>query len=183
LAYHGEPLITGFGPLAGWDLSVEYPQVRRFVMRSHNKSALLVLLSALAIPACASSMDDKVVDQQSINALEMRASQAQPREQCFLYAELVHEMIEYSVRQYAAGETDKATGLLKRAQELVHKIHLSLGDNDKRLKNAQILLRHTAFRLTELLHSSPSEDRLLVQQTLAEVNQAQTEAMMQVFKK
>jgi hypothetical protein len=65
----------------------------------------------------------------------------------------------------------------------VHKIHLTLADNDKRLKNAQILLRHTAFRLTEMLHASASEDRPLVQQTLAEVNHAQDEAMLQVFHK
>ena len=152
-------------------------------MRSQMKSALLVVLIALAIPACASSIDNKVPDLQSINALELRASQAQPREQCFLYAELVHQMIEYSVMQYAAGDTEKANGLLKRAQQLVHKVHLSISGNDKRLKNAQILLRHTAFRLTELLHSSPYEDRSLVQQTLSEVNQAQNEAMLDVFKK
>jgi len=152
-------------------------------MRSQIKSALLVVLTALAIPACAASLDDKIPDQQTINALELRASQAQPREQCFLYAELVHEMIEYSARQYAAGETDKATGLLKRAQDIAHKIHLALSDDNKRLKNAEILLRHTAFRLTEILHSTSFEDRQLVQQTLADVNQAQTEAMMQVFKK
>ena len=67
--------------------------------------------------------------------------------------------------------------------DFAHKIHLAIADNDKRLKNAQILLRHTAFRLTEMLHTSASEDRPLVQQTLAEVNQAETEAMLQVFKK
>ena len=152
-------------------------------MRSQIKSAVLIAFTALAIPACAASLDDKIPDQQTINALEMRASQAQPREQCFLYAELVHQMIEYSLRQYAAGDSEKATGLLKHAQELAHKIHLALSDDNKRLKNAEILLRHTAFRLTEMLHSSASEDRPLVQETLSEVNQAQTEAMMQVFKK
>jgi hypothetical protein len=144
---------------------------------------VLLAFTALAIPACAASLDDKIPDQQTINALEVRASQAQPREQCFLYAELVHQMIEYSLRQYAAGDSEKATGLLKHAQELAHKIHLALSDDNKRLKNAEILLRHTAFRLTEMLHSSASEDRPLVQETLSEVNQAQTEAMMQVFKK
>lgn len=152
-------------------------------MRSQRKSALVLVFVALAIPACAASLDDKVVDQQSINALEIRASQAQPREQCFLYAELVHQMIEYSVRQYAAGDSEQATGLLKRAQVLAHKIHLTLSHDNKRLKNAQILLRHTAFRLTEMLHSSDFQDRPLVQQTLAEVNQAQNEAMLDVFKK
>jgi hypothetical protein len=58
-----------------------------------------------------------------------------------------------------------------------------VADNNKRLKDAQILLRHTAFRLSGMLHSSSFEDRPLVEQTLAEVNQAQTEAMMQVFRK
>lgn len=152
-------------------------------MRSQIRSAALLVLVALAIPAFAASLDSKIPDQQTINALELRANQAPPRDQCFLYAQLVHEMIEYSLRQYAAGEPEKATGLLKRAQVFVHKIHLVVSDNDKRLKNAQILLRHSAFRLTEMLHSSPFEDRPLVQQTLADVNQAQTEAMMQVFKK
>jgi hypothetical protein len=34
-----------------------------------------------------------------------------------------------------------------------------------------------------MLHSSSFEDRPLVEQTLAQVNQAENEAMMQVFKK
>ena len=152
-------------------------------MRSQIKSALVLVFTAFSIPAFAGSLDDKIPDQQTISALEMRASQAQPREQCFLYAELVHDMIEVSLRQYAAGDQEKASGLLKRAQDMAHKIHLALSDDNKRLKNAEILLRHTAFRLTEMLHSSASEDRPLVQQTLSEVNQAQNEAMLQVFKK
>jgi len=152
-------------------------------MRSQIKSVVLLTFTALAIPACAATMDDKIPDQQAMDALEARASQAQPREQCFLYAELVHDMIEVSLRQYAAGDAEKATGLLKRAQELTHKIHLALSEDNKRLKNAEILLRHTAFRLTELLHTSEFEDRPLVQETLSQVNQAQTEAMMAVFKK
>ena len=152
-------------------------------MWSHTKSLIVLVFAALTIPACAASLDDKIPDQQTIDALEIKANQASPRDQCFLYAELLHEMIEFSLRQYAAGDADKATGLLKKAQDLAHKIHLSVSDDNKRLKNAEILLRHTAFRLNEMLHSTASEDRPLVQETLAQVNQAQTEAMMQVFKK
>jgi hypothetical protein len=73
--------------------------------------------------------------------------------------------------------------LLKQVQELAHKIHLSMSEDNKRLKNAQILLRHTAFRLTEMLHNSSLEDRPLLAQTLAQVNKAEDEAMMQVFRK
>ena len=152
-------------------------------MMSKLPLAVLALLAATTVPVCASGIDDKTFDQQSIDALEMKASLAQPREQCFIYAEIVHEMTELSVRQYAAGDEEKAAGLLKQIQGLAHKIHLSMSEDNKRLKNAQILLRHTAFRLTEMLHSSSLEDQALVKQTLAQVNQAQDEAMMQVFRK
>ena len=152
-------------------------------MRSRVPLAVLVLLTVSAAPVCASGFDDKIPDQQSIDALLARANQAQPREQCFLYAELVHEMTELSLRQYAAGDAAKATEMLKQIQLLAQKIHLSVADDNKRLKDAEILLRHTAFRLNEMLHNSSFEDRTLLEQTLAQVNQAQNDAMMQVFRK
>ncbi len=152
-------------------------------MRFRVPFAVAVFLSVSTIPLCAAGIDDKPVDMQSIQALQLRAEQAQPREQCFLYAELVHQMTELSMRQYAAGDVEHATSLLMHIQQMAKKIHLSMADNDKRLKNAEILLNHTAFRLNEMLHGSSFEDRPLVQKTLADVNQAQNEAMMQVFRK
>ena len=121
------------------------------------------------------------MDQETIAALEARIPQAQPREQCFLYAQLIHDMTEFSLKQYAAGDVDKANFLLKEIQSLTHKMHLSAGD--KRLKNAQILLRRTAFRLNEMLHNSSFEDRPLVEATLVQVNKAQDETMLEVFRK
>lgn len=145
--------------------------------------AVLVLLSVTAVQVRASGFDDKIPDQQSIDALAAKANQAPPREQCFLYAELVHEMTELSLRQYAAGDVAKATELLKQVQRLTHKIHLAVAGDDKRMRNTEILLNHTAFRLNGLLHSSSFEDQSLVAQTLADVNQVQNETMMQVFRK
>jgi hypothetical protein len=145
--------------------------------------AVFALFAACAMPVCASGIDDKTFDQQSIDELVAKASLAQPREQCFLYAEVVHEMTELSVRQYAAGDEEKSADLLRQIEKLARKIHLSMADDNKRLKDAEILLRHTAFRLTGMLHSSSFEDRTLVERTLAQVNQAQNEAMMQVFRK
>jgi len=152
-------------------------------MRTRISLAILVLVPALALQARASNLDEKMVDQGSIDALQARILQAQPREQCFLYAELMHQMTEFSLRQYSAGNVDKASDLLKQIQQIAHQVHLSVGDDNKRLKNAEILLRHTAFRLTEMLHSSSFEDRPLVEETLAKVNQAESEAMLQVFRK
>jgi hypothetical protein len=152
-------------------------------MRSLNPLAVPALLVALTLPVCAAGIDDKPPDQQSINALQSKARLAPPREQCFLYAELAHQMTEYSLRQYAAGNVEQASDLLHQVQQMVHKVHNSLGDDNKRLKNAEILLRHTAFRLNEMLRSSSVDDQPLVQETLAQVNEAQTQAMLQVFRK
>jgi hypothetical protein len=153
-------------------------------MRSTLPVAVVSLLFIAGSPRFASAaLDEKQPDAQSIAALELKANQAQPREQCFLYAELVHEMIEYSSAQYAAGEITKAADTLKHVNTFAQKIHMAVANDEKRLKNAQILLRHTAFRLNELLHASAIEDRPLMEATLAQVNQVQTETMMQVFRK
>lgn len=152
-------------------------------MRTLVLVAGLLAASLTAAPVRASSIDSKPADQQTIDALEVRASQAQPREQCFIYAEMVHQMTELSLKQYAAGNVDGANGLLKKIQLVAQKIHLSLANNDKRLKNAEILLSHTTFRLNEMLHASSYDDRPLVEQTLAQVSHAQNEAMLQVFGK
>lgn len=152
-------------------------------MRPATPIAVLLTVSLTMVPLCATASSDDIPNQQSIDALAAKADQAPARDQCFLYAELMHSMTEFSLQQYAAGNVAKASALLKRIQELSHKIHLSVTDNDKRLKNAEILLSRTAFRLTELLQSSDFQDRQLIKQTIADVNQAQTAALMQVFNK
>ena len=152
-------------------------------MRSTASLVFAIFLTTSALPPCASGIDNKIPDMLTITALESRASLAEPREQCFLYAQLVHQMTELSVRQYAAGDVGKATDLLKRIQQFAQKIHLSLARNDKRVKNAEILLNHSAFRLTEMLHASSFEDRSVVQDALTDVTLAEKESMFAVFKK
>jgi hypothetical protein len=152
-------------------------------MRTVVPIAAFLAVSLSVAPVRASSADNTPPTQQSIDALEARADQAQPREQCFLYAQLVQQMTELSIRQYSAGDAAKASGLLKQIQRVTRKIHLSLGENDKRLKNAQLLLSRTAFRLNEMLRASNVEDRPLVLQTLAQVTDVKDATMMQVFHK
>jgi hypothetical protein len=143
----------------------------------------LLLLSAFSIPACAASSNAETPEEQMLAALEQHAVQASSKAQCYQYAQLVHEMINYSAREYAAGNMEKAAGMLKRSQQFTRKIRSLMAGNSKKLKDTQILLRRTAFRLTELLHTSSYEDRPLVQETLAQLNQTQDDVMMQVFKK
>ncbi len=151
-------------------------------MRTVVPIAALLLLSLNVGPARAAADDNPLPDQQTLEALEVRASQAEPREQCFLYSQLVQQMTELSIRQYQAGNVSKAAGLLQHIQSIAKKIHLSVTTNDKRLKNAELMLSHTAFRLSEMLQASSVDDRPLFQQTLAQVSDAQNATMMQLFR-
>jgi hypothetical protein len=59
---------------------------------------------------------------------------------------------------------------------------LNEAKDNKRLKNAQILMEHTAFRLNEYLHSAALDDRPILESTLKNLNEVQNELMMQVFR-
>jgi hypothetical protein len=142
----------------------------------------LLLFIALLLPALthASNMD-KPLDPVALSALAAKASLAPPKEQCFLYAELVHQMTELAGRQLSQGEDPSAT--LRAVRDYTQKIHLGAAKDNKRLKNAQILMEHTAFRLSEYLHSAALDDRPILESTLKNLNQVQNELMMQVFRR
>jgi hypothetical protein len=142
----------------------------------------LLLFFALLLPAPshASNMD-KPLDPVALSALAAKASLAPPKEQCFLYAELVHQMTELAGRQLSQGEDPSAT--LRAVRDYTQKIHLGAAKDNKRLKNAQILMEHTAFRLSEYLHSAALDDRPILESTLKNLNQVQNELMMQVFRR
>ena len=142
--------------------------------------ALIVNLSP---PLCASSVDDNLLTSQAIMQLEARAQQAKPREQCFLYTELVHNMTELAGKQMLAGDVDQASATLKKVEHYAELIHLNLANDTKRLKNAEMLMHHTTYRLGEYLHQASSEDQVTLKATLKQLDQIQDEILNQVFKK
>ncbi len=145
--------------------------------------ALFVLLSVfLLLPVPAQAADKEAPpDAQTVSQLELRAQQASPREQCFLYTELVHSMTELAGQQMLAGEEQQASATLRQVDHYARLIHLSLSSDTRRLKNAQMLMHHTAYRLGEYLHAAPSEDRPVLQATLKQLDQVQDELLTQVF--
>ena len=151
------------------------------VMR--KRLACLFALSALCVPAFAIRSEDRISEEQIIAQLEQRAAKAPDRERCYMYAELVHEMVKYSADQYASGEVDRANSTLRHMQGVTGKIRSLVGTNAKKLKPAQILLRRAAYRLTDLIHVTSYEDRKLVEETLAMVQEAERDALNQVLRK
>lgn len=79
------------------------------------------------------------------------------------------------------GDPDRASALLKRVSEYAQLIHMNLARDTKRLKNAEMLMHRTTYKLNEYLHNASSEDRPTLQATLKQLNQVQSELLTQVF--
>jgi len=152
-------------------------------MRCVGRSALAVSLLILALPVCARAAKSQPPNADSIAALQAKIDDAQPSERCFLYAKLIHQMTEFSLIQHASGNVNKTNALLEQIKATARKLHLSVSENDKRLKNAEILLRRTAFRLKDLLHASDYSERHQVEQALVQVNKADDATLKQLFSK
>jgi hypothetical protein len=146
------------------------------------RSSLIVLLLSFSLPVRATSVDDNLPDAQTLAQLELRAQQASPRDQCFLYTELVHTMTEIAGRQMLNGDIDQASATLKKVNHYAQLIHFSVADNAKRIKNAEMLMHHTTYRLGEYLHKASSEDQDTLKATLKQLDQVHAELLAEVFK-
>jgi hypothetical protein len=151
----------------------------RFVATTLVLSAVTFSLTC----ARAYAVDERMMDPPALAALMIKADAALPKEQCFLYAELVHQMTELAGQQITAGEGDHASETLKLVQKYAEKIHMGVAEDGKKMKNAEQLMRHTSYRLNDILNAASYDDRQALQATLKQLEQVQTELMMQVFKK
>ncbi len=153
-------------------------------MKSHLRPTVLILplLLSLTTPVRAAGIDKSLLlDEQQINQLEQRAQQANPREQCFLYTELVSAMTEVAGKEMLDGDTDRASATLKKVEHYAQLIQLGLAKDTKRLKNSEILMHHTTYRLNEYLHRASTEDQATLQATLKRLDQVQNDILTQVF--
>ena len=144
---------------------------------------VLALATLAGIPLAFAGNSDKTLDTQELTALAAKAEQATPKDRCYLYAELVSAMTERASQQLNAGDNSDAAATLKAIQEYTAKIHVDIANNSKKLKNAQIMMRHTAFRLKELMMNASLNDQPAFESTLKQLNQVQSQMMLAVFQK
>src|SRR5215471_20912323 len=117
-------------------------------MRFNLRPVLFALILSLCPTLHAAGIDKSIaLDEQAISQLEQRAQQANPREQCFLYTELVAAMTDLAGRQMVDGDTDHASAMLKKIEHYAQLIHIGLSNDPKRIKNAEMLMHRTAYRL------------------------------------
>src|SRR3984885_8455863 len=96
--------------------------------------ATTLAVSALTFRLCcarASAVDDRLDYPKPMAALMAKADQAQPKEQCFLYAELVHQMTELAGQQFSAGD-QRASETLHLVQKYAEKIHMGVAEDGKK---------------------------------------------------
>ncbi len=144
--------------------------------------ACLGLLSTLCagIPARAAA-DEIIPGPDALAQLELRASQANPREQCFLYTQLIHTMTQKAGREIADGDTEQAAHTLSQVNRYAHLIHVNLAHDAKRIKDAEQLMHNTTYRLAQVLHLVSGQDKVTVQDTLKQLDQVNDELLAQVF--
>jgi hypothetical protein len=140
----------------------------------------LIPVFCVSLPARAAG-NDQIPTADALAHLEEQASSANPREQAFLYTELVHSMTQQAGREIADGETEEAASTLKKVNRYAHLIHLNLAHNGKRLKDAQELMHNTTYRLAQVLHLVSGEDKTTVQDTLKQLDQVNEELLTEVF--
>jgi hypothetical protein len=157
------------------------------VSRSGNTSRLsiLAILIALAL-TCAPQIrasDEVILDAAALTVLEQQASAAQFKEQCFLYAQLLHSLTEIAGKQLADGNDEEAASTFKHIDSVAAKMEAALARDAKRLKNAELLMEHTTRRLTDMVHITSGEQRETLQSTLKHVSTLHSQLLTQVFAK
>jgi hypothetical protein len=135
----------------------------------------------ISLPSSAATTDETLPDPGTLAQMEAQALQAKPREQCFLYTELVHKLTELAGHQMLIGDSDAAAVSLHQVQHYAELIHLGLANNTKRLMNAQMLMHHTTLKLDGYVRKASFEDRDTMEATLKQLTQVENELLNQVF--
>ena len=147
-------------------------------MRLVANGLAICVLSLACVYAYAVGPNDNPT---ALTVLQVKANQAQPRDRCFLYAKLVSQMTDLAGQQFNSGESGRASETLKLVQQYAEKIHIGIAGDSKKLKDAELLMQRTSFRLKGILGAASFEDRQALEMTLKQLDQVQAQLMTQVF--
>lgn len=145
-------------------------------------AAVFSVLMLIPTP-CLFASSDRTMDLEALTTLQGKAEHASLRDQCYLYAELMHGMTEIASHQLAVGEPGDAAATLASVERYALLVDSGLARDTKKVKDAEILMRQTALRLKGALSAATVEDRPAVEHTLLQLNKLESKLMSQVFAK
>jgi hypothetical protein len=153
--------------------------------RIHRETGLLlasfILVFPFSTPARASGPVEIPFDAAALTQMELRADAAQPRDQCYMFAEVLHGLTELAGRQMAAGDDTNAASTLTQIDSVAAKMEKASGSNAKRLKNSEMLLEHITRRLSDMAHVADAAQRSATQAALQRVNRLHTQVLAVIF--
>ncbi len=155
---------------------------KRLLVTPLYGTLLLALVGTMgSASAWASGPGNGDADSSALMEMEHRASQADPREKCFLYAQVLVGLTELEGRQIAAGEDEQAKATMQRMDDVAAKVHEASVGNAKRLKNAEQLLERTTRRVADMVRVVSSQQRAAMQSTLQHMDTVHNEVLAMVF--
>lgn len=140
-----------------------------------------VAIPALFFPACALNAKTQPSETPDIQALAAKAARADLRDRCYLYAQLVRASTEVANHDIADGDEREGLDELRVVEDYSVALEQSLMKSTKKLRDSEILLRESAFRLRSAMLGAPLAERPTMAQALAHVNNAEAKVMDILF--
>lgn len=150
-------------------------------MRAAALLAGSVVAFTFACPGMLHAADNRLPDVSALQALAEKARHASLREQCYLYAQLVRGSTELADRKLAEGDSAAGTLALQSVELYATAMDVALAGDAKKLKDAEILLRESSFRLKAAMLASSIDDRPAMASALGKINAAESRVMGVVF--
>ncbi len=142
-----------------------------------------VLAFALLTAAPLYAADYRPLDPVALQALTDKAEHAAQKEQVYLYAQLVRHHAEIAGSSLAAGDTQTGNHALSSLIAYAEALDSAFAHDAKKLKDAEILLRESAFRMKAAMLATAVEDRPAMAAALTKINAAEAKVMSAVFAK
>jgi hypothetical protein len=150
----------------------------------HLRVAACCGAMAFASPlAHAADNNVMLVDAHMIATLQLRAQQAEPRDQVQMYADLADKISMLASKQIADGEEEAAQETLHQLDTCTAVIEAGLSANSRGLKKTEMLLHTTDRRLANMVRSGSYEMKPLVQNAMKHLDHAETALLSAVFQK
>lgn len=141
----------------------------------------VVCFFAAASRTWAGSPDEATFDLFALSQMERRAQLADQREQCYMYAEVLHGLTELVGRQIAASQFDEAATTIRQIDVVVTKLQTAEAHNARRLKDVEHLLEHTTRRFKDVVRTVAADDSAVMQKTLHRLDALHAEVLAKVF--
>lgn len=143
---------------------------------------VVILLSCFTSrSALAFSTPEGGIDAPTLTAMEERAAAAELKDRCYMYTELLHGWTELASQSMSDGNDTEAAKDLAHADADANLLKAALAKDSRKLKNAELMLEHTAHRLSDMVRVASLDQHDAMQTVLKHLNSVHDALLAQIF--